>query len=61
MTTSTRRPRSIRRLNVFEQFQPELPAGFERSDYVFLANIDPVLQGQVLDQIRARVWWRWTR
>ena len=40
-------------LNVFEQFQPELPAGFERSDYVFLANIDPVLQGQVLDQIRA--------
>ena len=40
-------------LNVFEHFKPELPAGFESSDYVFLANIDPVLQGQVLDQIRA--------
>ena len=40
-------------LNVFEHFKPELPTGFESSDYVFLANIDPVLQGQVLDQIRA--------
>ena len=40
-------------LNVFEHFKPELPAGFESSDYVFLANIDPVLQGQVLDQVRA--------
>jgi sugar/nucleoside kinase (ribokinase family) len=40
-------------LNVFEHFKPELPSGFESSDYVFLANIDPVLQGQVLDQIRA--------
>ncbi len=40
-------------LNVFEHFKPELPTGFEQSDYVFLANIDPVLQGQVLDQIRA--------
>jgi len=40
-------------LNVFEHFKPELPSGFEQSDYVFLANIDPVLQGQVLDQIRA--------
>jgi sugar/nucleoside kinase (ribokinase family) len=40
-------------LNVFEHFRPELPAGFESSDYVFLANIDPVLQGQVLDQVRA--------
>ena len=38
---------------MFEHFKPELPAGFESSDYVFLANIDPVLQGQVLDQIRA--------
>ena len=40
-------------LNVFEHFEPQLPPGFEGSDYVFLANIDPVLQGQVLDQIRA--------
>ncbi|MDE0881883.1 MAG: PfkB family carbohydrate kinase [Myxococcota bacterium] len=39
-------------LNVFEHFKPQLPPGFEDSDYVFLANIDPVLQGQVLDQIR---------
>ena len=39
--------------DTFEHFEPQLPAGFEASDYVFLANIDPVLQGQVLDQIRS--------
>lgn len=38
-------------LNVFENFQPKIPDHYRKSDYVFLANIDPELQLQVLDQI----------
>lgn len=38
-------------LNVFEHFNPILPANFRDSSHVFLANIDPVLQMRVLDQI----------
>ncbi len=39
-------------LNVFESFAPQLPSGFEDAEYVFLANIDPELQLQVLQQVR---------
>ncbi|BCR05557.1 adenosine kinase [Desulfuromonas versatilis] len=39
-------------LNVFETFKPELPAGYEDAEYVFLANIDPELQFEVLQQVR---------
>jgi sugar/nucleoside kinase (ribokinase family) len=38
-------------LNVLETFQPNLPATWRDTPYVFLANIDPVLQRQVLDQM----------
>lgn len=38
-------------LNVFEYFQPEIPAHYRTCRYVFLANIDPVLQATVLDHI----------
>jgi len=38
-------------LNVFEQFSPRLPGSYLDSDFVFLANIDPVLQLHVLRQI----------
>ncbi len=38
-------------LNVFARFQPELPAHFRGSEYVFLGNIDPDLQRAVLDQV----------
>lgn len=31
-------------LNVFAEFQPKIPASYEDSDFLFLANIDPVLQ-----------------
>jgi sugar/nucleoside kinase (ribokinase family) len=41
------------RLNVFETFSPDLPAGYRRSDYLFLANIQPELQLRVLDQMQA--------
>ncbi|HSM93806.1 MAG TPA: PfkB family carbohydrate kinase [Anaeromyxobacteraceae bacterium] len=40
-------------LNVFAEFQPELPEHFRDSSYVFLGNIDPDLQRKVLDQVRA--------
>lgn len=36
-------------LGVFETFRPELPAGWGDSDYLFLANIHPALQSDVLD------------
>ncbi len=39
-------------LNVFERFQPRIPEAYQNSEYVFLANIDPELQLQVLEQIK---------
>lgn len=38
-------------LNVFEQFDPKIPAAYKKSKYVCLGNIDPVLQRRVLEQI----------
>jgi sugar/nucleoside kinase (ribokinase family) len=38
-------------LNVFESFKPRIPAAYRRSSHVFLGNIDPVLQRDVLDQV----------
>jgi len=37
---------------VFETFSPDLPAGYQRSPFVLLANIAPALQHHVLDQMR---------
>ena len=43
-------------LNVFEFFEPKIPAAYRRSELVFLGNIDPVLQRRVLEQVeRPRV------
>ena len=39
-------------LNVLETFQPKLPASWRDTPYVFLANIDPVLQRRVLEQMK---------
>ncbi len=38
-------------LNVFERFQPKLPAPYLSSDFVFLANIQPTLQLAVREQL----------
>ncbi|MFH0778054.1 MAG: PfkB family carbohydrate kinase [Candidatus Eisenbacteria bacterium] len=38
-------------VNVFEHFHPIIPESSRNSDYVFLANIDPTLQLEVLDQV----------
>jgi len=40
-------------LNVFESFKPRIPEKYRRSSHVFLGNIDPVLQRDVLDQVHA--------
>ncbi len=38
-------------LNVFESFKPRIPEKYRRSEHVFLGNIDPLLQRDVLDQV----------
>ncbi len=40
------------RLGVFADFEPHVPEEFQDSRYVFLGNIDPVLQLEVLNQMR---------
>jgi len=39
------------RLGVFSHFRPKIPAQFRQTPYVFLANIDPRLQLDVLQQV----------
>ena len=39
-------------LGVFETFSPELPAAYQTTPFVLLANIAPALQSHVLDQMR---------
>jgi sugar/nucleoside kinase (ribokinase family) len=38
-------------LNVFGDFRPNLPREFRQTEYVYLANITPRLQLEVLDQV----------
>jgi hypothetical protein len=38
-------------LNVFEKFSPKIPAEYTDSEFLFLANIDPVLQASVRKQL----------
>ncbi|HHE38271.1 MAG TPA: sugar kinase [Candidatus Cloacimonetes bacterium] len=40
-------------LNVFADFNPELPESYRKSRFIFLGNIDPTLQLQVLKQMEA--------
>jgi sugar/nucleoside kinase (ribokinase family) len=39
-------------LNVLSDFRPVLPEPYRAADFVFLANVDPVLQLSVLEQVR---------
>jgi sugar/nucleoside kinase (ribokinase family) len=39
-------------LNVFAEFKPKLPEEYKKSKYVFLANIAPDLQRDVLHQVK---------
>jgi len=38
-------------LNVFQTFEPKIPESYKDSEYLFLANIDPVLQSRVRSQM----------
>ncbi len=42
-------------LNVFEHFSPKLPEQYCCSSFVFLGNIDPALQGVVVDQVKSPI------
>lgn len=42
-------------LNVFQNFNPQVPTEYLDSEFLFLANIDPVLQGNVRRQMNGRV------
>ncbi len=39
-------------LNVLAGFKPNLPESYRDAEYVFLGNIDPVIQMEVVEQIR---------
>jgi len=41
------------RLGVFADFRPRIPDRFKDARHVFLGNIDPALQNEVLDQVEA--------
>lgn len=41
------------RLGVFADFEPKIPDTFRDSEWIFLGNIDPKLQCDVLDQVRS--------
>lgn len=47
-----RRDTLFTHLNVFEHFHPKLPQEYRDSEVVFLANIHPALQMEVLEQVR---------
>ncbi|HEX9010645.1 MAG TPA: PfkB family carbohydrate kinase [Holophagaceae bacterium] len=44
-------------LNVFADFRPDLPAGYRNSPFLFLGNIDPTLQLEVVRQMAERPKW----
>jgi len=41
------------RLGVFAEFKPRIPEVFRDAEWIFLGNIDPVLQLDVLDQVQS--------
>jgi len=41
------------RLNVFEHFDPKVPAEYEAAPFVFLANAEPKVQARALEQFAA--------
>jgi len=41
------------KLGVFADFEPKIPDAFRGARYVFLGNIDPALQHDVLDQVES--------
>jgi sugar/nucleoside kinase (ribokinase family) len=48
----TRRTTLFTELGVFQEFKPSIPEHFRSSPLVFLANIHPTLQVEVMEQVR---------
>jgi len=44
----------VTELNVLMEFNPVLPDSYKDSDILLLGNIDPTLQGKVIDQLRSK-------
>ena len=44
----------ITELNVFEGFKPSLPAAYKSAEWLFLGNIDPEIQLEVIGQVEGR-------
>jgi len=44
----------VTELNVFEGFRPSLPAPYRKADWLFLGNIDPEIQLEVIGQVEGR-------
>jgi sugar/nucleoside kinase (ribokinase family) len=44
----------ITELNVFEGFRPSLPAAYKNAEWLFLGNIDPEIQLEVIEQVEGR-------
>jgi len=42
-------------LNVFSEFNPKIPPEYKKSQYLFLANIDPQIQRKVLNQVSPKL------
>ncbi|MBU0549720.1 MAG: bifunctional hydroxymethylpyrimidine kinase/phosphomethylpyrimidine kinase [Candidatus Omnitrophica bacterium] len=42
-------------LNVFAKFDPKIPAEYKKNKYLFLANIDPEIQENVLKQLSPKL------
>ena len=40
-------------LNVFENFKPQIPKAYQNDRYVFLANIEPAVQAEGLEQVKS--------
>jgi sugar/nucleoside kinase (ribokinase family) len=41
-------------LNVLLDFNPKIPAGYQGSEFLMLGNLDPVIQKQVIEQLKPR-------
>ena len=44
------------KLNVFETFRPKIPEAYRSPDFLFLGNIDPELQLDVLQKLSRPLW-----
>ncbi|MEO5594210.1 MAG: PfkB family carbohydrate kinase [Chitinophagaceae bacterium] len=41
-------------LNVLQDFNPKIPAAYQGAEFVMLGNLDPVIQKQVIEQLKPR-------